>query len=222
MVRGIVFDLDGVITETSKYHFLAWAQLGREIGVEINQDINKRLKGVNRRDSLSIILEYSDTGQNISEDKKIELMERKNRYYQEYINNINHKNINPGVIEFLNDVSSRGINLAVASSSENAPIIINKLGINNYFKGIVNPKGLRGKPDAQIFEKGIEILGFSPKDCVGIEDSVAGIQSINAAGLFPVGIGDKKELKGAKYVFQDTRLLNFNIIYNEWRNSSSQ
>ncbi|TGA97111.1 beta-phosphoglucomutase [Sporolactobacillus shoreae] len=189
-MKAVVFDLDGVITDTAKYHFRAWKHLAESIGIHIDEAFNEHLKGIGRMDSLERILKFGGRAPDFSEEEKSRLAEQKNEDYRRLIAAMTPNDILPGIQDFLEELRNAGIKIGLASASKNGPFILKSLQISSYFDTIVDPAKLKkGKPDPEIFSTAAVQLGAEPRECAGIEDAVAGIQSINAAGLFSVGVG---------------------------------
>jgi beta-phosphoglucomutase len=196
----VIFDLDGVITETAELHFQAWQRLAAEKGIAFNREVNESLKGISRRESLEIILRHA--GANVAEEEKETLAERKNSYYRELIRTLTPADLLPGIAALLAQLRESGIKTALASASRNAPEIIRSLGIGASFDLVVDPSKLvKGKPDPEIFFRAAEGLGVPHESCAGVEDAAAGIQAIKAAGMFAVGIG--RDLPGADWMIPD-------------------
>lgn len=207
-IKAVIFDLDGVITDTAELHFKAWQRLAREINIYFDREINKRLKGVDRLASLEIILENSKK-QYTLEEKHV-LTERKNSYYRQALQGITPDNILPGALKALNVTKGKGIKTAIASVSKNAFLIIDKLELRQYFDYIVDSSRIKkGKPDPEIFLCAAANLNIDAKACIGVEDSKAGIKAIKAAGMFALGIGHSDELEEADKVIMT--LEEFNI-----------
>ncbi|WP_179393987.1 beta-phosphoglucomutase [Lacticaseibacillus absianus] len=205
-LKGFVFDLDGVITDTARFHYQAWAKIAEdELGIRITPAVNEGLKGVSRMDSLEVILKYGHQEHDYTEAQKVQFATAKNDYYGQLIDQISPEDILPGMKAFLNALRHGGYGISLASASKNAPRILTGLGLTDYFNAIVDPATLRhGKPDPEIFARGAELLGLAPGEVVGLEDAVAGVQSIKAAGEFAVGIGDRQLLAQADLVFPST------------------
>ena len=196
-----VLDLDGVITDTAEYHFQAWSRLAEEIGAPIDRDFNARLRGVSRMESLELILEHGH--KSLQPTEKQELAERKNRYYRELIARITPNDLLPGIPQFLEELKSRGIRIAIASVSHNVWEVVRRLEIGDSIDLIVDPATVvKGKPDPEIFMAAAEALRFPPEHCVGVEDAQAGVDAIRAARMFSVGIGS--DLRGAEWLLPDT------------------
>lgn len=187
---AVIFDLDGVITDTAAYHYLAWKRLADELDIYFDAEINESLKGVDRMASLEIVLKNSD--KKFSEAEKSELADRKNSYYRELLSKMTPKDILPGVIDVLKKLKGQNIKTALASASKNAFMVVDKLELRGYFDYIVDARLIKkGKPDPEIFLTAAEHLDTPPERCIGVEDARAGIIAIKAAGMYSVGIGDK-------------------------------
>lgn len=198
-MKGAIFDLDGVIVDTAKYHFLAWRSLAEELGFEFTEVHNERLKGVSRMTSLDILLEIG--GLDFTEAEKLEMAEKKNRRYVEYISQLDESELLPGVREYLNRLRERGVGIALGSASKNALFILDKLNIAGMFDAIVDGnKVSNAKPDPEVFQTAGRELGLQPEDCVVFEDAEAGVAAGKAAGMQVVGIGSRKVLREADLV----------------------
>ena len=193
-IKACLFDLDGVIVFTDKYHYLAWKKVSDRYGWDFNESVNNRLRGVSRAESLNIILRHNNT--DISDDEKQRIMKAKNDLYIELLQNINDDDIYPGSIEFLKNIHSRGIKTALCSSSKNAEMVLNALGIKGLFDEIVTGNDIKHtKPDPEIFTLAAEKLRIPAFHCVVFEDSLAGIQGATAAGMKTVGVGNRVEVE---------------------------
>ncbi|SFC60905.1 beta-phosphoglucomutase [Alkalibacterium subtropicum] len=214
MIKGLIFDLDGVITDTAEYHYLAWKSLAKKLDIEMDRAFNEQLKGISRMESLDLILKHGNKENDYTEEEKQELATQKNEEYQHYIEEITHDDLLPGIERLLKEAKEKGIGMALASASKNGPKIIRQLEIDELFDGtVVDPASLRaGKPDPEIFLKGAEILGLKPEECVGLEDAEAGVESINAAGMFSVGVGSEAAMHKADYIVKDTKELTLDRI----------
>ncbi|MEK5268985.1 MULTISPECIES: beta-phosphoglucomutase [unclassified Heyndrickxia] len=212
-IQAVLFDLDGVITDTAEYHYLAWKKLADELQVPFDRHFNEALKGLSRMDSLKKILENARPETSFSEEKLNELADRKNEYYKKLIRQISPANLLPGIQNLLEDIKKRGIKTALASASKNAMFVIDRLGIASYFDEIVDAARIQhGKPDPEIFLTGARKLDADPAFCIGIEDAEAGIQAIKAAGMFAVGVGTPDKMKQADFLVEGTRDLDFEKI----------
>lgn len=189
--RGILFDLDGVLTDTARYHYLAWKRLAGELGLAFGEDDNERLKGVDRLRSLEIMLERNGVGgtRRFSQEEKQAAIARKNVYYRELIRQITPEDILPGIPEFLKELQAGGFKTAVASASKNAPEVLERLGLTERFDYVADACAIeKAKPDPEVFLVCAGALGLKPGACIGIEDSQAGIEAIHGAAMFSVGI----------------------------------
>ncbi|MDE4541437.1 beta-phosphoglucomutase [Thermoanaerobacterium sp. R66] len=200
--KGVIFDLDGVITDTAEYHYLAWKKLADELNVYFDREINENLKGISRIESLEIILKKSDKF--FSEEEKYYLADKKNEYYKEMIKRMTPKDLLPGVVDLIKELKDRGIKIAVASVSKNAKTVLSNLGLIETFDYIVDAEKIKnGKPDPEIFLNAAAGIDVEPKLCIGIEDSKAGIEAINRAGMVSIGVGNYETVKGADIVLKD-------------------
>ena len=198
-IKAIIFDLDGVLVNTAKYHYLAWKRLAQELSIEFSLQDNERLKGVSRMQSLDIILEIGNT--TLDYNTKIELAQKKNIWYVEYISELTPKDILPGVIDFLESLKVDSIKIALGSASKNSMLILDKLNLTNYFDAIIDgTKVSKAKPDPEVFLKGAEALNVLPSECIVFEDAQAGVEAAINAGMYCIGIGSKNILKKAHLV----------------------
>ena len=187
--KAIIFDLDGVLTDSAKYHYLAWKTLSEELGLTFNKEINERLNGVSRMDSFQIILEVNHAEDRFSVQEKEKLIEKKNRIYVDYIKTMTPDDILPGILPFIGHAKKAGLKLAVASVSKNAGALLSALGIADQFDYIADAAKIKkSKPDPEIFLDCAQGLRVEPENCVGIEDAQAGIEAIKAAGMQAIGI----------------------------------
>lgn len=210
-MKACIFDLDGVLVDTAKYHFLAWRRLASELGIPITEDDNERLKGVGRLESLEIILSMGNI--ELSEEKKIELADKKNSWFVEYINEMKADEIFPGVLELLKALRGDNVKIALASSSKNAMTVIDKLGIKKWFEVIVDGNMIvNSKPDPEIFLTAAQRLGVDPIDCVVVEDAEAGVEAAKRAGMKCIGIGSPTQLGKADDVVERIGQLTMNLL----------
>lgn len=210
-IKAFIFDLDGVLTDTAEYHFLAWKALADELGVSFDRNDNEQLKGVDRMGSLQFILQKGDL--QLPEKQILELAEQKNRHYQQLIAGMNQADLFNGVTELFNALKARNIAIGLASASKNAAMVLDRLGITEAFDYVADAgKVKQGKPHPEIFLTVADALNISPAQCVGIEDSLAGLQAIIAAGMHSVGIGDTGVLQRADLVYSHIRDLNLSKV----------
>lgn len=218
-MKAVLFDLDGILTDTAGYHYLAWKAMGKKIGVEIDEEFNEQLKGISRTDSLELILKKGKLQHKFSQVEKEELAANKNEEYITMIEQMSSADILPGIQSLLSELKNKNILLALASASQNGPVILKKLGLSDLFDTIVNPAELSaGKPDPEIFQKAAEQLGCSVNECVGIEDAAAGVDSINHAKIVSIAVGDKEVLGAADKVVASTKQLTADLINTVWTN----
>ncbi|MFS1067143.1 beta-phosphoglucomutase [Enterococcus casseliflavus] len=213
MKKGFVFDLDGVITDTAKYHYIAWKELAAEIGIEIDLKFNEQLKGISRMDSLERILTLGNKNDAYTEVEKEALATKKNTHYVQLLQSLTPDDLLPGVKTFLDEAKAKNIPCAIASASKNAPFILDKLGVMQDFDTIVDPATLKkGKPDPEIFIQAALALGIEPAEAVGFEDAQAGIDGIKAAGMYVVGVYSGEELHGADVIVEKLTDLNIDEL----------
>ncbi len=196
MIKGLLFDLDGVIVDTAKYHYLAWKQIADELKIDFKLKDNELLKGVSRERSFEIILELGD--RKMSREERNEYCRRKNKIYLEYINKMTEEEILPGVNEFLSDAKKNAYKVALGSASKNANIILTKIKLKDPFDAIIDgEKVSEAKPNPEVFTKCACALGLKNEECIVFEDSAAGIQAAHNANMLAVGIGTKENLPKA-------------------------
>lgn len=218
-IKGFAFDLDGVIADTARFHGQAWHQTADEVGTTWTEELAESLKGISRMDSLQLILDHGDHADSFSEQDKELLSTKKNLNYQKLIETLTPEDILPGMLEFIRSADDNGYKMSIASASKNAPLILKQLGLTEYFVGIVDPATLHaGKPDPEIFVRAAEVIGLAPTAVIGLEDSAAGIDSINGAGQVSLGIGDEKVLNKATLNFKQTSLVTLENIKNKMSN----
>ncbi|GAB5056006.1 beta-phosphoglucomutase [Companilactobacillus alimentarius] len=204
-IKGFIFDLDGVIANTSVYHAQAWHQLADELGVTWTDDLANQLKGVGRMDSLNLILKSGGKENDYTEDEKVKYATKKNDNYLNLLKGLTDDDILAGMKEFIQDLDAHHYLISLASSSKNSPKVLEALDLAKYFNERVDPDTLtHGKPDPEIYRRGAEILNLKPEECIGLEDAVSGVKSINGAHETSVGIGDPKMLNEADINFTDT------------------
>jgi beta-phosphoglucomutase len=194
MIKGFLFDLDGVIVDTAVFHFQAWRRLAQKLGGDFTEEQNEQLKGVSRVDSLKKIIEW--TGATVSDEEFQTLMVEKNEWYLELVQGLGPQDALPGALNFLQTAYDQGVKIALGSASKNAPMILEKLGITPLFTAIIDGNNVvNGKPHPEVFLKGAEALGLEPSECVVFEDSIAGVQAAKTGGMSSVGIGDAETLQ---------------------------
>jgi beta-phosphoglucomutase len=212
-LKGCIFDLDGVIVDTAKYHFLAWRRLAGELGFEFTSEDNEALKGVSRMASLEILLKTG--GIKKSEKEKEELAARKNGWYVEYISGMTPNEILPGSVRLLKQLRKEGIRTAIGSASKNALTILDGIKITELFDVIVDGNKIHSaKPDPEVFVRGAEELNLDPSCCIVFEDAQAGIEAAIAGGMKCVGVGNPKLLGKADLVIPDLRKITVKQLRN--------
>ena len=218
MIEAFIFDLDGVITDTAKFHYLAWKELGLKIDIEIDEEFNESLKGISRIESLERILIKGNKQNEFTLKEKEDLANDKNKYYVELIKHISPKDILPGIENLLKEIKLNNIKIGLASASKNATMVLNNLGLNSYFDFIADAaKCKNSKPNPEIFIMAANGLDVDPLNSIGIEDAMAGIDAINSANMYSVGVGDKDSLNKANIVFENTQTIDFNQIVNSYK-----
>ena len=206
-ITACIFDLDGVIVDTARYHFMAWKRLTNQLGIDFDEEDNERLKGVSRMASLEIILGIG--GMSLIENQKLEYATLKNKWYVEYITKMTPAEILPGCIDFIKELREAGIRIAIGSASRNTPLILKTVGIEHLFDAVADGNNIkRAKPDPEVFLKAAELLGVEPAGCIVFEDAVAGVKAALNAGMMCVGIGSPETLKEAHYVVRGLHEMN--------------
>ncbi|MGC1472867.1 MAG: beta-phosphoglucomutase [Psychroserpens sp.] len=200
--KGFIFDLDGVIVDTAKYHFLAWQRLAKTIGVDFSEVQNEQLKGVSRVRSLEKILAWGD--KTLSKTEFERLMNLKNEDYLSHVNDMEDSEILPDVTKTLDFLIEKNQAIALGSASKNATPILEKVHLLDKFEVIVDGNDVsKAKPDPEVFLIGANLLKLKPEDCIVFEDSVAGVQAANTANMISIGIGEDDVLHEADYIFKD-------------------
>lgn len=190
MIACCIFDLDGVIVDTAKYHYLAWAELARALGFEFTPEQGEATKGVSRMASLDIVLRAGGMENRFSAEEKERLAAEKNARYLEYITRMTADEVLPGVLEFLLGLKAAGIQVVLGSASKNAGVILDRCGLRQLFYHVVDGTLVsKAKPDPEVFAKGAELAGQAPAACVVFEDAAAGIEAAARAGMRSVGVG---------------------------------
>jgi beta-phosphoglucomutase len=199
MRKAVIFDLDGVITDTARYHFLAWKQMANQEDIDIDEEFNETLKGVDRMGSLERILARGS--KNYSDSEKNKLADQKNEHYKKLVENMTSEELLPGAFSILQSLRQLGIKTGLASVSKNASTILDRLGITYLFDYVVDASLIKkGKPDPEIFLKAAQELHIPPSACVGVEDAVVGVQAIKSAGMYAIGVGNPQILNQADHI----------------------
>ena len=208
-----LFDLDGVIVDTAKYHFLAWKKIAKNIGYDLTHKDNEQLKGISRQDSLNIILDLANVTINLEVFNHYLI--QKNNDYLILIQSISPNDILPGILEALTFLKERGIKIGLGSASKNAKIILQKLQLMDYFEVIIDGNMvIKGKPDPEVFLKGSTALNVPNDRCIVFEDAFAGIIAAKKAGMTAIALGDKKFFSNADFCFSNFTLLNIKVLSN--------
>lgn len=200
-VEACIFDLDGVIVDTAKYHFLAWKRLTDQLGINFTEKDNERLKGVSRMASLEIILEIGNL--KVDALAKEEYARLKNSWYVDYISKMTPEEILPGTLNFISELKGANIRIALGSASKNTPMILERVNLNNVFDAVADGNNVhKAKPDPEVFQTAAKMLGVMPENCVVFEDALAGVKAAMNAGMKCVGIGSCEVLTEADFVIK--------------------
>lgn len=220
MFQGVLFDLDGVITDTAEYHYKAWKNLANELGVTIDRDFNEQLKGVSREDSLDLILKHGGIREEIDDNTFKALAAKKNDVYVETIQSFSEDDIFPGILALLKELKQHNIKIALASASKNGPLLLEKMNLTHYFDAIVDPSSVdSGKPAPDIFIAAANAIDCPVTECIGIEDSQAGITAIKQSGALPIGVGSSEDLGNDITLVSDTSKLTYTFLEESWNSS---
>lgn len=204
-LKGVLFDLDGVICDTARLHAQAWSAIAKKVGTTLTPQLQASLAGIDRMHSLDLIIQAGNGQHQFSEAEKQALATEKNTQYLALVADLKPTDILPGVRIFLDQLQQHGYQIALASSSKNAPLVLKHLGLSDFFSEVVDPATLtHGKPNGEIYAKAAALLNLEPAQCLGIEDAAAGVDAINNAGAVSVGIGDAQTLAKADVVFPST------------------
>lgn len=215
--QAVLFDLDGVITDTAEYHYRAWKKLADSLGIAIDRRFNEQLKGVSREDSLQKILAHGGMQNAFTPEKTAGLLKQKNDWYVEMIQAITPADVYPSILELLQSLKAAGKKTALASASKNGSFLLEKMALTPYFDTIADPaKVARSKPAPDIFLAAAKGTGTAIEHCIGIEDAAAGIAAIKAAGALPVGVGSAEHLGIGIAMVADTRSLTLDYLQQIW------
>lgn len=213
-IKACLFDLDGVIVDTAKYHFIAWKEMAAELGFDFTEQENELLKGVSRMRSLDILLGIGKITKTAEE--KLALAESKNSRYLQYVSQMTEEEILPGVTKFLDDLRRNGILIALGSASKNAPLILDRIHLNEKFDAVVDGNMVsRAKPDPEVFLKGAELLKVEPSACLVFEDAQAGIEAALNGGMKVIGVGSPENLSLADYYIPGFKKMDFELL-SKW------
>ncbi len=196
--KAVIFDLDGVIVCTDECHYKGWKKLADEEGIYFDREINQRLRGVSRMESLEIVLEKANKA--YTAEEKAEMAERKNNFYREYIKDLTPADVLPGVMDFCEKLRAQGVKLAIGSSSKNTPAILKGIGLDTYFDAVADGNQItKSKPDPEVFLLAAKLVGIAPADCMVVEDAEAGVEAAIAGGMDVLGLGKAVENSNATY-----------------------
>lgn len=210
-IKAVIFDLDGVIVSTDDYHYRAWKFMANEEGIYFDRTINERLRGVSRMESLEIIMEKAT--KEYTNQEKIEMAEKKNSLYRELLNELTPKDILPGVMKVLENLKECRIKIAIGSSSKNTPMILEKIGLKDYFDAVADGNEIKNsKPDPEVFLLAAKKLAVDPEQCLVVEDADAGVEAALTGGMKVVGVGAGENNESADYKVKDLSLLDISEI----------
>jgi beta-phosphoglucomutase len=210
-IKACIFDMDGVIVDTAKYHFKAWERLADTLGIPFTEEQNEQLKGVSRVDSLERILGWGNL--QLNNNKKIELMDLKNKWYLDFVAEVSPQEMLPGAHDFLLLLKENGIKIALGSSSRNSILILEKLGIIELFDSIIDGTKIHfSKPHPEVFLKGAADLNVLPSEVIVFEDAISGVEAAKAGGFHCIGIGDASVLKQADMIINSLAEVNLDTL----------
>jgi beta-phosphoglucomutase len=211
-IKACIFDLDGVIVDTAKYHFKAWRRLANELGFDFTEEENEQLKGVSRVESLNLILKWGRKEEN-DEEVKAALADKKNAWYLEYIERMTADEILPGAEVFIRDAKSKGIKIVLGSASKNSRIILERIGIANLFDAVMDGNSTtKSKPNPEVFLLGAQAVGLEPAECIVFEDAEKGIEAALAGGFYAVGVGNADVLDEAHIVIPGFEYIEYSEV----------
>ncbi|QKZ12934.1 beta-phosphoglucomutase [Spirosoma sp. KUDC1026] len=219
-IRAFLFDLDGVIVDTAIYHYQAWKRLANELGFDISEEFNEKLKGVSRTDSLDLILAHGNLS--LPDEEKTSLASQKNQWYLDLVSRMTPEDVLPGVASFFAQVrkttrSEGPLLTGLGSVSKNAPLILERIGLADLFDVIIDGNKIsKGKPDPEVFTKGAAELGVNPDECVVFEDAVAGVEAGKRGGMFVVGLGSPDVLTQADLVAPSLEQLTVDQVFDQF------
>lgn len=212
LIKACIFDLDGVICDTAKYHFKAWRKLANELGFDFTEEDNEKLKGVSRVESLNLILAWGGVEEN-DEEVKTAMADKKNSWYLDFILHMTPDEILPGVKSVLDDLKKRKVHIVLGSASKNSVTILEKIGLLDYFDSIIDGnKTTRSKPDPEVFLLGAQAIGAKPNECIVFEDAVKGVEAALEGGFYTVGVGNSDVLDEAHIVIPGFEYIDYSEI----------
>lgn len=211
MIKGCIFDLDGVLVDTAHYHYKAWRSIANDLGFDITHEQNEQLKGISRMESLDIILKIGNV--RTSDEHKQELADKKNAIYLELISKMTPSEILPGTKEFLSELKAKGLAIALGSASKNAVTILEKTNLISYFDAIIDgTKVSLSKPEPEVFLKAAAELKLLPTECIVFEDAIAGVEAAHRGGMKCIGIGEQHNLPNAELVVPSLQSVSYNTL----------
>lgn len=210
--KAVIFDLDGVLTDTSTYHFKAWKELVLPLGIELEETFEPQLRGISRLDSLRHILNTYQPQHRYKELDIQKLAHKKNDHYLTLIKAMTPHDLYEGVRPLLDFLVAEGLKIGLASASLNAPFLLEALGITHYFNHVSNPLNHKSKPDPGLFLEALNAFNLKPSEALGVEDASAGITAIKAAGIGALGIGEADELKAADFIYPTLKAVPFSLF----------
>lgn len=210
-IKAVIFDLDGVVVSTDDYHYRAWKAMADGEGIYFDREINERLRGVSRMESLEIILEKAE--KQYTDQEKNQMAEKKNSLYRELLNELTPKDILPGVMKVLEELKENKIKIAIGSSSKNTPMILEKIGLINYFDAVADGNEIKNsKPDPEVFLLAANKLGIAPEDSLVVEDADAGVEAALAGSMKVLAVGYASSNPKADYKFKDLSLVDIKDV----------
>ncbi|MCA1065544.1 beta-phosphoglucomutase [Rossellomorea sp. AcN35-11] len=210
-LQGVIFDMDGVITDTMPFYFQANQELMRPFGIRFTEEQNNKLKGIGRRETVQYLLKEANV--EVSDQEIAALAEKRNEIYLSLLSNLSPRHVLPGIIEFLEELKMENIPVALASSSQNGPYVLKKVGLREYFPVVIDPTTVKkGKPDPEIFLRAAHTLGVDEEGCAGIEDGEAGLKALLHTNMFTVGVGADDYMKYAHWTTPSTRELSLKTL----------
>ncbi|WP_445489893.1 beta-phosphoglucomutase [Niallia sp. 03133] len=216
-LEAVIFDFDGVIADTVSYYYESTKRIAEELNVPFSKEDNLRFQGIPRAVLMDELVSRSNLS--LSEEEKCELGNRKGDYYKELIADLNEEHMLPGVKAFLKELNAAGIKMAIASSSSNAPFLLERFGVRDLFTCVVDPHGLKkGKPDPEIFLTAADSLGVPYQNCAAVEDGEAGLCGIMQTPMFSIGVGEEAYLQKADWHIKSTSELQLNALYKKFKN----
>lgn len=216
-MKACIFDLDGVLVDTAKYHFIAWKRLANDLGVQYTEHDNEQLKGLSRDSSLDYILQKGKIKASASERELWK--ELKNTWYLELVSTMPEDEVLPNCKELLSELKKNNIKIALGSASKNAQLILERVKISKYFDAVIDGTVTsKSKPDPEVFLLGAKALNCDIKDCIVFEDALSGVKAAKLGGFLTIGIGDKKILSEADEVFDDLKKINYELLLKIYNN----